>query len=299
MVRYQIKSKNHYYNNRDNYSNMKKREVDKIYLELPFFNIVAILHLLLFFSIALLFYLGYEKIGILLIFLSLTADFLILYKCIQMFYRAFYRRRFDYPQVESLFSIYSNLKPRIPYPPMRGYAGSPDFLNAILYQLITRQPKFIVEASSGVSSMVIADWIKTYSPETKHIALEHESKYASLTQSRIDNPTTKIVLAPLKNYDLDGTTFKWYDLNGVFDHSDLEIDMLIIDGPPAHTNHLARYPALPLLEQKFSRNCITILDDGQRDDEKEIVDLWKKKFNLDVEHLGFLEKEAYILKYNS
>ena len=47
------------------------------------------------------------------------------------------------------------------------------------------------------------------------------------------------------------------------------IDLLIIDGPPVKTNQLARYPALPLLFSKLSKECIIILDDAARPSEQQ------------------------------
>jgi hypothetical protein len=45
-----------------------------------------------------------------------------------------------------------------------------------------------------------------------------------------------------------------------------KIDLLIIDGAPAKTHQLARYPALPVLHECLSRVCVVILDDHSRDD---------------------------------
>jgi len=55
-------------------------------------------------------------------------------------------------------------------------------------------------------------------------------------------------------------------------------DLLIIDGPPNGTQHLARYPALPILFHLLSEDVAVLLDDAFRVDEREIVKLWQKEF---------------------
>ena len=62
--------------------------------------------------------------------------------------------------------------------------------------------------------------------------------------------------------------------------------MLVIDGPPGFIQKNARYPALPLLFDKLSEDCVIFLDDAARHDEKEIVDLWLNE-HPELEHRFF------------
>ena len=41
---------------------------------------------------------------------------------------------------------------------------------------------------------------------------------------------------------------------------------------------LARYPALPLLVDRFSPDCVVILDDAGREEEKETLNQWLAEF---------------------
>jgi len=71
--------------------------------------------------------------------------------------------------------------------------------------------------------------------------------------------------------------------------------MLVIDGPPAHLNHYARYPAGPLLLPLLNENGVVFLDDAGRHDEQEIIQRWVSEFNgLDV-HQYDCEKGAVCL----
>jgi hypothetical protein len=58
---------------------------------------------------------------------------------------------------------------------------------------------------------------------------------------------------------------------------------------------LSRYPALPLLFRRLSEKVTIILNDGIREDEKKIVDLWLKEFDrLSCEFIP-LEKGCYVI----
>jgi hypothetical protein len=59
--------------------------------------------------------------------------------------------------------------------------------------------------------------------------------------------------------------------------------LVFVDGPPGATGKHARYPALPLVLTCFPAAAIDVLlDDYQRDDEQEIVTMWRE----DLEALG-------------
>lgn len=54
--------------------------------------------------------------------------------------------------------------------------------------------------------------------------------------------------------------------------------MLIVDGPPASTAALARFPALPRLMPRMADRFVVFVDDANRDDEIKMVKNWKKLF---------------------
>ncbi len=273
-----------------NYNSM-----DKFYYEQSFSKIFIAINFLLLLSIFLIGLFWYKMLAFFLAVVLFSFNCIVIYKCVQMLYKRVYGQRYDYHQMESLFSIHQLIEPKIPLPPMRGFAGSPDFIKSLLFHLMKHQPKLIVEASSGVSSIVISEWITKYSPESKHYALDHEEKYAGLTRSRISQPNSTIIHAPLKSYSLDNKEYKWYDMSMIEDLD--QIDMLIIDGPPHFVNDLARYPALPLLKDKLKEGCIIILDDGRREFEQQIVKEWAQKENISVNYLDHLEKGAFVLEF--
>ena len=225
--------------------------------------------------------------------LSILLTCLIILRLVQLIYDRLERKKFDYQQLEALLGLYHHLSPGVQLPPLRNHAGSPDFLNLLIEILERKRPKVIVEAGSGVSSMVISEWLMKNAPETVHFALDHEEKYADLTRQRVRNPNTQVIHAPLRNYPLDGTGYQWYDLDQI--PIEDKIDLLIVDGPPAPLHQYARYPALPLLSDKMADGATLILDDCIRESEREIVRRWTKSHSLQAEYRP-LEKGAYVLE---
>lgn len=240
----------------------------------------------------------YFQVPVLLLVITLfmLAFVVLTYRIVQLIYKDQRFSIHDVNQVESLMWLYSRIQPTISFPPMRVVAGSPDFLKVVADYCLTHQPKVIVEASSGVSSMVISEVLLKLSNGARHIALEHLEQYAQESMSKINNPNSQIVHAPLQSYALEGKTWQWYDTTALKDIKN--IDLLVVDGPPENIQKLARYPALPLLWEQLSPSAVIILDDTNRSDEQAIIRLWSEKYNLSVEKI-YTEKGTTILRRRS
>ena len=207
-------------------------------------------------------------------------------------------------QIESLLSIYNSL-PNLKYlPATRGWAGSPDFLNKIIEVILKHKPRFVLEASSGVSSIVIGLALKKNN-YGKSLSFEHDISYSKVTQKNINvneiEDISTVMDCPINDYLIEGETWKWYETEGLT-FTD-KIDLLIIDGPPRTTQNLARYPAIPILHKHFSDNIIILLDDAKRPDEIVILEKWivfLKKHNYHVTFTQFnnYEKGMVILEVN-
>ena len=203
----------------------------------------------------------------------------------------------NFRQTEALFSIFSCIQPNFPLPDTRGWAASPDLLKKLLEIIYLEKPKFVLEASSGVSTLIIAYCLKQIGCG-KVISLDHETKYAKITEDQISlhglEDVATIVHAPLTEIEINGMKWLWYST----EHLKIgePIDLLVIDGPPSPIQKLARYPALPLLFDHLRDESIIILDDGARKDEIEIVEIWKSEFDcISYDFLEF-EKGAFLVK---
>jgi len=201
-----------------------------------------------------------------------------------------------YKQLEILTSIYSSLDIKVPLPETGEWAASPDLLKKIIETIFYKQPQLIVEASSGVSSIIAGYCVKNIG-RGKVISLEHDILYVEKSRALIKKHQLEdfvsIIHAPLIKHKINNKEWIWYDISSL--NKILPIDMVIVDGPPYYIQKLSRYPVIPLLYDKMSDNSILLLDDGVREEEKTMTEMWKKEFeHISIEYFNF-EFGAFVL----
>lgn len=209
------------------------------------------------------------------------------------------RRIRDYRQIESLFSLFFTLEPGMPLPDMRGWPTSPDLLKKVSEIILREKPLLVMEAGSGLSTLVIAYCLRKLGAG-KVVSLEHSAEYAAASRDLIAvhglEDVAVIAHVPLKEVGLKDGKWLWYDLDRV--KIERPVDFLLVDGPPGDLQKLSRYPALPLLSSRLSDRATIIMDDGNRPEEKQVVEMWVREFgNLSSEYLD-VEKGAYLLRKN-
>lgn len=183
-------------------------------------------------------------------------------------------------QISGIIGVYSTLRPKVPYPPFGGWAIGGDCAQRLVSLILSEQPRHMLEAGSGLSTILTAQTLEQLGGEGRVMSLEHEEQWLEQTRDRLREHGVEhrvhLVHAPLVNVKLGENLFRWYDLDGV----DLpgRIDLLFIDGPPKATGHLARYPALPLLYERLTDGAVVLLDDAGRPDEREAVERWQAEF---------------------
>ena len=208
-------------------------------------------------------------------------------------------------QFQSYIYLQDLIKPQLPFPKMRGWAASPDYLSIITEIIIDKKPMKIVEAGSGVSTLVMAHVLASFNDlNGSIISLDHEEKYARKTVEMLEKHNLKknvnVYHCGIKKYEFRGDDFLWYDMKTVKNIEN--IDLLIIDGPPAldwfdgEIKKYSRYGALPLLHEKLNEGAVILLDDASRKREKAIVDDWIFLFDdLQAEYID-TEKGACLIK---
>lgn len=178
-------------------------------------------------------------------------------------------------QTEALLALYRDLDPPRGLPPTRGWAASPDFLRVLSVLIDDCAPLTVVECGSGLSTLVAAACLRR-AGKGRVFSMEHDAVYAEKTRKLLRSHGLEeyadIIDAPLVDLSLPGWSGKWYD-HSAFPPR-LEIDLLVVDGPPWFKSDLARYPALPLLRSRLSGNAQILLDDADRDGEQQIVKRW-------------------------
>jgi predicted O-methyltransferase YrrM len=200
-----------------------------------------------------------------------------------------------YRQLEATVSLGTTLSLRAPLPPLGGYPISADFALAIIDAIDETDAELVVELGSGASTVIAAYRLEGRG-HGRLCSLEHLTDYANDTRALLarhgfDAERVDVRDAPLHDIDLDGDVYPWYDLRAIDDLT--AIDVVVVDGPPGPSHPLARYPALPLLHDRVRSGGIVLLDDGNRDEEREIVRRWRTALpdwsadELDVEKGAF------------
>lgn len=205
----------------------------------------------------------------------------------------------EFHQVEALFSLYNTLDIRHPLPPMRGWAISPDFASLLIRVIQQRRPELIVEASCGVSTLIAAYALRSLGTG-RIVSLEHSESHVLETRRHIEHhglgDIASVIHAPLTKHTIENEVWLWYDLACIADVVAGGLEMLVIDGPPMDVQPLARFPALPLLMDRFDKSVVVLLDDAARDEEKRTVARWLELFE-EFEHEYLIsEKGASILR---
>lgn len=181
-----------------------------------------------------------------------------------------------FQQTEALIALYIGLGNARALPPTRGWAASPDLLRLVMETVLDKRPSSVVECSSGISTLVIASGLKKLG-SGKVYSLEHDPLYAEKTRALLKehgvSDHAEVILSPLKATELQDWRGRYYDIAAL--PKEVLIDLLVIDGPPFDTAPLARYPAVPLLHDRFNPGALIILDDSDRPEETEAVSKWK------------------------
>lgn len=184
----------------------------------------------------------------------------------------------SFRQLEALYGVHLDLGLKHSLPPTRKWAASPDLLKQLTTYALQARPKTIVECGSGVSTIVLARCAQLNG--AGHVyTLEHSPEAAQQTRGNLKQHGLEeyvtVLEAPLRKYELGGQTWSWYSTEGL---PEAGVDMLFVDGPPAATQSLARYPAGPLLLPRLTPGAAAFLDDANRGDEKQIVERWAREF---------------------
>jgi predicted O-methyltransferase YrrM len=154
-------------------------------------------------------------------------------------------------------------------------AMEPANLGILLQLLDELGPRRIVELGCGVSTHLITAWIRaTGGPPL--LSFDDSERWAGECRVSLERlgllPHARLEVAPLRGRADDRP---WYDLD---EHVGAltGIDLLVVDGPPAYEDGLARLPAFGYFRDRLSPNGVIFLDDGLRPGEQEVVARWSR-----------------------
>jgi len=172
---------------------------------------------------------------------------------------------------------------------------------AFLTHLIRRhRPRLIMELGSGSSTFLFAAAVRA-NGSGRVIAVEHDPDHARQTAQFLAQADlsdwVQLVTVPLVERRVGDRDFQWYDLDALLRTLPERIDLLFIDGPPGKMQSLSRYPALPILKPHLSPQAMVFVDDGGREDETRMVEIWHDVdgFAFKRESLDFLIRAPVLL----
>jgi predicted O-methyltransferase YrrM len=159
------------------------------------------------------------------------------------------------------------------YLPWGTGAMRPAGLVLVCNEIMYANRNVIVECGSGVSTIVLARLLRARGRGSL-VALEHDegwaTRVAELLRGEGLDHVARVVHAPLSGAP------RWYDraaLDGLPD----AVDLLIVDGPPAYApgDELRRAPALELLDPRLAAGATVVLDDLDRQGERDVLAGWE------------------------
>lgn len=115
----------------------------------------------------------------------------------------------------------------------------------------------------------------------EHSKTYYEQTLTSLREGGVDD-FAEVIHAPLGDWHTpEGDHYLYYEcedrlsqLSALLDAREAKV-LVFVDGPPGTTGPAARYPALPVILNHLAKHRVDlVLDDYDRDDEREIVDKW-------------------------
>jgi predicted O-methyltransferase YrrM len=206
--------------------------------------------------------------------------------------------RQTFRQVEAIQNLSAMLPTTDVLPATRGWATSPDLLLVLVDQLIARRPSLVVECGSGASTLWLALALRRFGIDGRIVALDHDPAFAARTREFLArhgvSDLAEVRDAPLEDLSLGGGSYSWYARRAWKDLAG--IDLLFVDGPPAATGAMARYPALPLLREALRPAATVVVDDLVVPDMQETVRLWLAEYPEFGSAILPLEKQAALLR---
>lgn len=196
---------------------------------------------------------------------------------------------------QALPALYREVEPRLPLPPVEGWALDPRVLVLVIRTMRARRPGAIVEFGGGISTLLIGQ--VAHEIGARVYSFEHDAEWSRRVQAWIGqwglDGVAEIHHAPLRHDARDGRT--WYDRDVVAAALPAAgIGLVLVDGPPLRAAHAARAGALPAVIERLAEDATVFVDDYGRPQERGIVSDWCAAYpQLRLETIA-LEREVAI-----
>jgi predicted O-methyltransferase YrrM len=169
------------------------------------------------------------------------------------------------------------------YLPFSSASVRPSALAVVANDIVLHDRRRVLECGSGISTIVLGRLLAARGGRL--VTIEHDAGWATFVRRLVTDhglhDVVTIVEAPLAPAPVGN--LDWYDVDLVSGAlSGYTYDLLLVDGPPAWMpgHELARLPAVPVLERYSAASATVVLDDADRDGEREIIDVWERDSGL-------------------
>jgi len=154
---------------------------------------------------------------------------------------------------------------------LRGGAANYSFIFILYMVLDLIKPENILEFGIGQTSLVTTQFAKFYNKDLTIV--EHNQEWINIFQKRLNiGSKTKIVHKNLINFLCEGENSDKYDsLDDIT--KDKKFNLIIIDGPIGVDRKYPRTNILDLIPEYLDENFVIILDDAEREGEKNTANL--------------------------
>ena len=136
----------------------------------------------------------------------------------------------------------------------------------------TQRPKAILELGCGISTVLLALALQTEKLDSSFISLESEASWLDKTRLALAalglNNRVKLQHAPIAPFTFRGRELQ---VHRFVEFKAVQPELFLVDAPPAH---VGRAGALPGFYQALAPNARLVLDDAERDGERDAVQSW-------------------------
>jgi len=168
--------------------------------------------------------------------------------------------------------------------PFSPFSLNPNTILHIINDLQVNRRNSVIEFGTGVSTLIMAKFIKSNGLTTQILSVDHDLKWSAYIEEELikHNCSEQVTLlvAPLCEHNNDQYSGKWYNEIIVKNAMDQKtFDMLLVDGPSAGEHKHVRFSALPIIFEALEDNFIIFLDDIRRPGERKILEEWEGMFH--------------------
>jgi predicted O-methyltransferase YrrM len=144
----------------------------------------------------------------------------------------------------------------------------------IINDIIIYKPQTILEFGSGLSTIILNNFIEQNSLKIKLISIDDDLKWQESLKERC-NSVDFFNFSLLYNhpFSFEGKGV-WYNIPENHFLYELKYDLVIVDAPKGSLSKMSRYGFIPFVQERLSENGVVYIDDTHRVDEQRIADLY-------------------------